>query len=239
MVSIIIPVLNEGKNIKAFLTMLEKVKGKKEIIFVDGESTDNTVSTVRKCAKVLSSERGRARQMNEGAEYARGNILWFLHADSIVDPNSIGYIEKAIEEDEIIGGGFSLYFYDCNTLFMRYISTTSNIRAGKLGIYFGDQGMFIRKDVFEKLGGYADIDIMEDLEISLRLRKIGKMKLLRYGIGTSARRFKKSGPIKTHILMHKLRILYFLGVSSEKLNEMYRRSMDECTHTYDKSTYSR
>lgn len=221
MVSIIIPVLNEEKKLKNFLTILENIKGEKEIILVDGRSTDNTASIAGKYTKVLFSERGRSKQMNKGAKYAEGNVLWFLHADSIVDPNSINYIEKVIE-DKNIGGGFSLYFYDFNTLFMRYISRTSNIRAEKFGIYFGDQGLFIRKDIFEKLGGYADIDIMEDLELSLRLRKMGKMKLLRYGIGTSARRFKNRGPIKTHILMHKLRILYFLGVSPEKLNKMYR-----------------
>ncbi|MEY7999927.1 TIGR04283 family arsenosugar biosynthesis glycosyltransferase [Clostridium sp. Mt-5] len=224
MVSIIIPVLNEEKKLKNFLTILESIKGEKEIILVDGKSTDNTASIAgSKYTKVLFSERGRSKQMNKGAKYAEGNVLWFLHADSIVDPNSINYIEKAIE-DKNIGGGFSLYFYDFNTLFMRYISKTSNIRAEKFGIYFGDQGLFIRKDIFEKLGGYADIDIMEDLELSLRLRKMGKMKLLRYGIGTSARRFKNSGPIRTHILMHKLRILYFLGVSPEKLNKMYREA---------------
>mgnify|MGYP000999957534 CR=1 FL=1 len=130
MVSIIIPVLNEEKKLKGFLTFLENIKGRKEIILVDGESTDNTAFIAGKYAKVLFSERGRSKQMNKGAKYAEGNVLWFLHADSIVDPNSINYIEKAIE-DKNIGGGFSLYFYDFNTLFMRYISKTSNIRAEK------------------------------------------------------------------------------------------------------------
>ena len=223
MVSIIVPVLNEEKNIVSFLKKINSLSGNKEIIVVDGYSKDKTADLAGKFAKVIFSKSGRAVQMNEGAKAAEGDILWFVHSDSLVDANSIDYIDQAIKEGNI-GGGFSIYFYDYNNLFMKYISKTSNIRGRKFGMLYGDQGIFVKKDVFNKIGGYPEIEIMEDIEFSLKLKKYGKIKLLKCPIGTSARRFKKGGQLRTHLLMHKIRILYFLGVKPYKLNKLYREA---------------
>lgn len=221
MISIIIPVLNEEKNIVTFLQSLDKLEGSKELIVVDGYSEDNTAALASQLAKVVFSKRGRAFQMNEGARAAKGDILWFLHSDSIINDKAIYHIEKSMKEGNI-AGGFPIYFYDYNSLFMKYISKTSNMRAGMFNIYYGDQGIFVRKDIFMSIGGYPEIEIMEDIEFSLKLKKLGKLQLVDCPIGTSGRRFKKGGALRTHLLMHKLRFLYMIGVSTEKLNKLYR-----------------
>ncbi len=221
MVSIIIPVLNEEKNIEKSLIQFNRLKGDKEIIVVDGGSNDNTRQIAKRFAKVVLSEKGRANQMNKGAAKTRGNILWFVHLDSIISEASIEKIQLAIDE-KYVGGGFSLKFYDYDTLFMKYISTTSNLRAKYLGLYFGDQGIFIRRDVFEGIGGYPRQEIMEDWELSLLMKKMGKLKLINTTIGTSARRFKNGGQLKTHLLMHKIKLLYLLGTPTDKLAKIYK-----------------
>ncbi len=222
MVSIIVPVLNEEKTIKENLENLTKIEGNKEIIVVDGGSCDKTVDIAKKYAIVINSTRGRARQMNAGAKIAKGNILWFVHSDSKLDKNSILEMEQTIEEG-YIGGCFKLYFYDLDTPFMKYVSNSSNRRAKYLKLIFGDQGIFMRKDIFEKLMGYKDMELMEDWELSRRIHKLGKMKVLDKKIGTSARRFKEGGQLKTLLLMHKIKILYVLGTPTDKLSKIYRQ----------------
>ncbi|WP_352420240.1 TIGR04283 family arsenosugar biosynthesis glycosyltransferase [Proteiniborus sp.] len=223
MISIIVPVLNEEKTIENTLTRLCDLQGEKEIIVVDGGSSDNTVKIASKYVIVIESQKGRAKQMNTGASVARGSILWFVHSDSVVSEDSLKGIENAINKG-YIGGGFSLYFYDYDTKFMRFVSKSSTWRAKYLGLYFGDQGVFVRKEIFYKLGGYKEIELMEDWDLAKRLGKKGKMKTLNIKIGTSARRFKTGGQLRTLLQMHKLKALYILGVSPSKLNKMYREA---------------
>jgi rSAM/selenodomain-associated transferase 2 len=223
LISIIVPVLNEEKSIENTLRQLCNLDGEKEIIVVDGGSSDNTVQIASKYSTIVQSRRGRANQTNKGAEAAKGDILWFVHSDSIVSKDSLYGIEYAVSRGYTCGG-FSLYFYDYNTRFMRFISRTSNWRAKYLGLYFGDQGIFVKRDIFNKLGGYKEIELMEDWELSRRLHKTKKMKMLDVKIGTSARRFKNGGQLKTMLLMHKIKIFYVLGMSPSKLNKMYREA---------------
>ncbi|SKC90894.1 TIGR04283 family arsenosugar biosynthesis glycosyltransferase [Maledivibacter halophilus] len=223
MISIILPVLNEEKNIEEMLLNINSLEGKKEVIVVDGGSSDRTVEKASGYAKVIHSERGRANQMNVGAEEALGDILWFVHSDSQLHNRSLQSIEEAINRG-YVGGGFSLSFYDCHTIFMRFVAITSNFRAKLLKLIFGDQGIFIKKDIFLKLGGYPHIELMEDWELSKKLYKAGKVKMLKTSIGTSARRFNKGGQFKTLLLMQKIKLLYILGVSPSKLKEIYREA---------------
>lgn len=222
MISIIVPVLNEEKTIRESLENLIKLNGDKEIIVVDGGSTDKTVDIAKEYAIVINSPKGRARQMNIGAEIAKGEILWFIHSDSKLDENSIVEIEKTIEKG-YIGGCFKLYFYDLDTPFMRYVANSSNRRAKYLKLIFGDQGIFTRKDIFETLGGYRALELMEDWEFSRRIHRLGKMKVLYKEIGTSARRFKKGGQLRTLLLMHKIKLLYILGTPTDKLAKIYKQ----------------
>lgn len=222
MLSIIIPVLNEEKTILETLTNIQSLQGTKEIIVVDGGSKDRTVEIAKENAvSVINSSQGRANQMNAGAMAANGTILWFVHSDSMLDHDSINAIEEAIEQG-YIGGCFQLYFYDLQTRFMKYVASSSNRRAKYLHLIFGDQGIFMRKEIFEKLDGYKNMELMEDWDLSRRIHKLGKMKLLNEKIGTSARRFKKGGQLKTLLKMHKIKLLYILGTPVDKLNRMYR-----------------
>lgn len=221
MISIIVPVYNEESTINDCLKRLDELKGNKEIIVCDGGSIDDTVRIARSNAEVLSTEQGRAFQMNAGAEMASGNILWFVHSDSIPDTNSIDAIERAIQNG--YGGGcFSLYFHDYSDLSLKLVAMTSNLRARYLRLMFGDQGIFMTKDAFIKIGGYDEIPLMEDWNMSKALYKDFKVKILKEKIGTSGRRFKKDGVLKTLMFMHKLKLKYMTGTSPEELAKLYR-----------------
>ena len=219
--SIIIPVLNEQENLSELLPVFDDLRSAgHEVIVVDGGSTDNSKEIALKYAdKCLHAPASRARQMNAGAAVASGDILFFMHADSRLEPCYMENIQSCIEQ----GGSWGHYKIrvDDNSLFLRTVSFFMNLRSRLTAIATGDQGIFVRRDLFEQLGGYAEIPLMEDIELSARLRRISRPVCLSQAIHTSARRWLKNGVLNTIFSMWRFRFMYWLGVPAVKLAKNY------------------
>jgi rSAM/selenodomain-associated transferase 2 len=222
MITVIIPVLNEEKIIPQSLLALENA-GDYELIVVDGGSEDMTVPVAREFTdKVFVTKRGRGCQMNFGAERASGDVLLFLHVDCRLPENGFTLIRDVISDEGVSAGAFDLSI-DHPALRYRIMEAGANLRSRLTSIPYGDQGMFMRRDVFERLGGFSDIPIMEDVELSLRLKNLGKIAFIRPPIKTSPRRWQKEGPVYTTIRDWTLAISYSLfGVSPQRLVKYYQ-----------------
>lgn len=221
-VSIIIPVLNEEKGIKELLNHLQKFKRDSEVILVNGKSKDKTVE-IASCfdyVKIISSRRGRAQQMNAGAKVASGDILLFLHADTYLPKNAIETIEETVKNGTDYGC-FSLKI-ESSRLPLIIASKLINLRTKITHVSSGDQTIFVRRELFEKINGYADIPLMEDLELTRRLKNTGNFVELDLEVSTSPRRWEKWGIYKTVLLMWTLRSLYYIGIPPEKLVKFYQ-----------------
>lgn len=224
-VSVIIPTLHE-QDLLARTILHTAELGFDEIVIVDGGSTDGTVAVAEACcagltgAHVITAPRGRASQMNEGAKVSRGEGLLFLHADTFLPPNAKALITSALADSAIAGGRFDVRF-DSSSPWGRIISTLMNIRSRWTGIATGDQAIFVRRSVFDQLGGFADIPLMEDIDFSRRLKRTGRIAALRQTVTTSFRRWETQGPLKTIVLMWTLRLLYWIGVSPHRLSDFY------------------
>ncbi|MGE5252642.1 MAG: TIGR04283 family arsenosugar biosynthesis glycosyltransferase, partial [Planctomycetaceae bacterium] len=178
MISVIIPTLNEAYSLGSSLRNLFAQAGEFEIVMADGGSSDGTLEILTHfpAVKLIRSGGGRARQMNEGARKARGEILLFLHADTVLPANALGKIEEAMEDPSVSAGSFSLEF-DHSGKFFRILSAFSRINHPFFT--YGDQGLFLRAAIFRRIGGFKEIPVMEDVEIQERLRKIGRFIKLR------------------------------------------------------------
>lgn len=219
-VSVIVPALNEEQGIAATLRRARQ-PGVREIIVVDGGSLDETRALAHGLADVvLSAPRGRAAQMNAGAERAAGEILLFLHADTLVPSDFAQAVIAASLRPGVIGGRFDVDLVP-STLLLRVTGELMNWRSRLTRIATGDQTIFIRADVFRQLGGYADIPLMEDIDLSRRMKHAGRIACLRQRVTTSARRWQTHGVTRTILLMWSLRVLYFCGVSPARLRQWY------------------
>lgn len=225
-ISVIIPTLNEEKTLAHTLACTSTLDVA-EIVVADGGSTDRTVQMAEAfCARVLNARvvtapRGRACQMNEGARASRGEILLFLHADTQLPAKAKRIIESALADSRVVGGRFDVRF-DRPSAWGTMISTLMNWRSRLGGIATGDQAMFVRRHVFERLGGFSDIPLMEDIEFSARLKHTGPTQALRESVTTSFRRWEQQGPLRTILLMWVLRFLYWIGVSPSRLSQWYK-----------------
>ena len=219
--SIIIPTFNEAPSIGATLDALARLRGRVEVIVVDGGSHDRTAEIV--CARGLSiirSERGRGLQMHRGASAARGEVLWFLHADTIPGPDAAERIVEALGRDtEVFGGNFEVRF-DGTRRAARFL-TWLYPRLRKLGLCYGDSAIFVRARAYEEAGGFKPFPIFEDLDLVRRLRRLGRMVHLRATVVTSSRRFEGRSFLLTFARWSALQVLYWAGVHPRTLGRLY------------------
>lgn len=230
-ISVVIPVLNEERLLPTTLRHTASL-GFHELIVVDGGSRDHTRDIVAKFSteqvegqrprvSLLAGEAGRARQMNVGAAACSGDILLFLHADTLLPREARAAIEEALADPVCIGGRFDVRF-DREKGVSRLISRLMNVRSRWTGIATGDQAIFIRRQAFDQLGGFPDIPLMEDVEFSRCLKRVGRIAALRAQVITSFRRWEAQGPWRTILLMWAFRFLYWAGVSPHRLVQFYR-----------------
>ena len=218
-ISIIIPILNEARVLEKTLSQLQPELGTHELIVVDGGSTDNSVRIAEKYGKVVISERGRAKQLNAGAAVATGDILIFLHADIWLEKGALTSVATAISVG-YVGGGFRQKI-DGECVLYRLIEIAGDIRGKYLKVFYGDSGIFLTRMNFEKIGGFPHVPILEEMEFSKCLRRLGKTTLLTPYIHISARRWETRGIVRTTLNNWLITLLYFLGVSPEKLARLY------------------
>ena len=218
-ISVIIPILNEAKILEKTLSQLQPELGPNELIVVDGGSTDTSVQIAEKYGKIVISERGRAKQLNTGAAVATGDILIFLHADIWLESGALAAVATAISSG-YIGGGFRQKI-DGEKILYRLIEIAGDIRGKYLKVFYGDSGIFLTRTDFEKIGGFPEVPILEEMEFSKGLRQLGKTTLLTPYIHISPRRWEARGILRTTLNNWLITLLYFLGVSPEKLARLY------------------
>ncbi len=213
--------LNEAGSIASTLHALRRGAPGAEVVVVDGGSLDASVAEAALlCDRMVSAPRGRARQMNAGANAARGSVLAFVHADTIVPATFAGDIAAALADSTIVGGRFDVVL-DSSSLPYRIIGALISIRSRISRTATGDQAIFVRRDVFERLGGFPDLELCEDLDFSRRLKRAGRVACLRSRVTTSARRWSRDGLLRTVVRMWMIRAMYLLGVSPARLKRIY------------------
>jgi len=249
-ISVIIPAFNEEKTIKTCIESAKRLSPL-EIIVIDGGSSDRTCKIAQEAgAIVIQSPRGRGIQMNKGASLAKGDILLFLHADAIIanDTSFLCHPElvsgsqempkqsmKQVQDrvrhdimkaltDKYIGGFFRLRFDD-NSISTRLVEFFANLRARLLSLPYGDQAIFIKKDIFRKIGGFREYPFLEDIDLVMRARKLGKLKYIPYSVIASSRRIEKGfpfSPILVSLRNALIAFLFMLGVEPFRLVKLYK-----------------
>jgi rSAM/selenodomain-associated transferase 2 len=220
-ISVIIPTLNEEENIESILNHLKRLDNTLQLIVVDAGSKDQTVSLAQNLSRVIRSSPGRGIQMNRGVQYATGNIFWFLHADCRPHPDSIMAIKQALTDENIVGGGFE-YNLDHPGIRFRLVEFFSNRKNRRFKWLFGDMGIFVRREIFEHLGGYKEIPLMEDMDFSKRLKQYGNIVILPLRINTSTRRWTEEGYIFNMVRNWILQSAWALGAAPDTLVKYYK-----------------
>jgi rSAM/selenodomain-associated transferase 2 len=219
-VSIIVPALNEAACIAYTLASLCELQGQKEIIVVDGGSHDETCLIARQHgALVITAPRGRGTQMREGASHATGEVLWFVHADTVVPQEALAQIESALKDESASGGNFGLLF-DGDSRAAKWL-TVIYPHLRYLGLSYGDSGIFVRRSVYEDIGGFNAVPLFEDLDLLRRLRKYGHFVHLESRIVTSSRRFEQRNFTVVWLHWTALQVLYWFGVPPKILADWY------------------
>lgn len=217
-ISIIIPTRNEEAEIAGLLAHLRTL-GAAELIVADGSSEDRTAEIAARHAKLVRTAPSRGGQMNAGAAEASGEILLFLHADVRLDTDALARVREAMR-DGVVGGNFDIR-YEGGDMAARVFTSINRTRR-RFGVFYGDSGIFCRREVFRELGGYRDWPVLEDYEFGRRLWKHGKLALLDDPIYVSARRWRRGGLLATLWSWFWVQGLYLLGVPPKRLARMYR-----------------
>lgn len=224
------PVFHEGEKINECIGQLHHLDTQKnlEIIVVDGASEKDTLKAIHNHHVIkISSEQGRAKQMNAGASVAKGEILIFLHADTELPTQAFKKINTLLGQKEYVGGAFDLGIRSDKFIF-KVIGVFASLRSRLNRIPFGDQAIFIRREYFNAIGGYKEIPLMEDLELMRRIKKSGsKIWIFHDRVITSPRRWEKEGVIYCTLRNWTLQTLYFLGISPHMLANFYKSSHSE------------
>jgi len=216
-ISIVIPVLDEAARIGALLAELRQFE---EVIVVDGGSRDGTIAIARAVpgVRVETAPRGRASQMNHGARAATGDVLLFLHADVSLPPDAAGQIREALASPNVVAGAFrTWHFADGRRAPWLHLA---DLRSRYSGLPYGDQAMFVRREAFQAVGGFPEQRLFEDLELSRRLRKVGRISIVRSCVRVSGRRFL-AHPVRAMLTVNALPLLYRAGVPADWLARLY------------------
>ena len=213
--------LNESPRIAGTLNAIRRAAPDAEIIVVDGGSSDASVAIARPlCGVLITAPRDRARQMNAGASASHGDALVFVHADTIVPRTFARDIAAALSDPAVVGGRFDVKL-DASALPYRIIGAMISFRSRISRTGTGDQAIFVRRDVFDRLGGFPELELCEDLEFSRRLKRAGRVACLRTRVTTSARRWNRDGLVRTVVKMWMIRAMYLMGVPPARLKRMY------------------
>jgi rSAM/selenodomain-associated transferase 2 len=232
-ISIVVPALEEAESVTPLVEALaaQQAAPPFEVILADGGSADDTVerfevawrralprgtASVVRCAR-----RGRALQMNQGAARARGDVLAFLHADTLLPPGGLAAIAAALDAGDVVGGGFRLAFRERHAG-LAVVAAWASARSRFTGIHYGDQAMFLRRAVFERFGGFPEVPLFEDQRLAARLRREGRVVTLPLAVRTSGRRLLRSGIVRTSLRFAVLKVRHAMGADPVRLAAMYR-----------------
>jgi len=221
--AVIVPVLNEAHGLPSLLRRLKDLYAD-ECLVVDGGSTDESCQILAGSGvRWLASKRGRGVQMNAGCKEIKSDIFLFIHGDTDLCVEHIDDLKAVMGDTKFVGGRFDVRLSGAHPAF-RVIEFMMNLRSRLSGISTGDQAIFVRREVFDKVGGFPELPLMEDIAFSRLLKKQGEIACLRRKIVTSSRRWEKHGIVRTVLLMWRLRLLYWLGFSPDRLAAMYREA---------------
>ncbi|MEJ2695408.1 MAG: TIGR04283 family arsenosugar biosynthesis glycosyltransferase [Candidatus Sulfobium sp.] len=224
MISVVIPTFNEEGMVGRCIESVRAENADCEIIVVDGGSRDQTVSEAEGFGDVLTvqSERGRGLQLNAGAAAARGDVLLFLHVDTVLEEGWSVEVLSAFEEEGVVGGAFT-FMIDSPGLHYRITEQWVKLRCTFFALPYGDQGIFVKRDFFEKIEGFRDIPIMEDVDLVERMKKFGRISIKEKKAYTHARKWMREGWFRTSVRNQSIMAMYRLGVHPRRLARIYYR----------------
>jgi len=221
--SVVVPVLDEARRIAGHLSALQRVPGIDEVVVVDGGSRDDTVAIAWRTpgVRVVTSARGRGTQMNAGARAARGDVLLFLHADAVLPPDATRLIDHALEDPGVVAGAFRVRTVaESDARWLGPLLRLADLRSRVTRLPYGDQAVFVRRIAFERVGGFPDQPLMEDIELARRLWRVGRIRTVPGVVRVSGRRFL-ANPVRAVVAMRVFPLLYRLGVSPARLARLY------------------